>query len=117
MGKAHTVEIDRTDLTTLLSSLAADLRNAGSAIRGMGYEVTEPGEQGFEDHDRLAASMDRVAAILGGIHGHLCPACGLQEIREQVQFGSLLGRRKRAVSGKTRARGKGRREAGLQEGR
>ena len=95
MGKPEPVEIDRSDLITLLCSLAGDLRNAGSAIRAMGYEVAQPGEQGFEDHDRLAASLDRVAAVLGGIRGHLCPACGLQEVQEQVQFGNQKPGRKK----------------------
>ena len=85
MGKNTTVEIDRTDLVTLLGCLASDLRNTGLAIRGAGHEHSSAGEPDFADADRLAGSLDRVASVLDGVRERLCKDCQLLAISEQIQ--------------------------------
>ncbi len=84
MTKRQPVEIDRTDLSTLLGSLASDLRNAGLAVRGLGYGRSEPGEEECRDLERLAESLCRIASTLDGARSHLCRKCGLLDVSEQI---------------------------------
>ena len=83
MAKAKTVEMDRTDLSTLLGCLASDLRNAGMAIRGGCQPHPDEGER--RDADRLAGSLERVAATLDVVRGHFCQTCQLLDVAEQVR--------------------------------
>lgn len=83
MGNDTAIEIDHADLTTFLGGLASDLRNAGHAVRAMAAEHAGEGQQDIVDADRLAGSLDRVAASLDGVRDHLCRDCQLVTIYEQ----------------------------------
>ena len=85
MAKTGPVEMDRTDMTTLLGCLASDLRNAGLAVRGMSYRGPDPQDQEMADMDRLAGSLDRVASVLDAARGHLYKTCQLLEVSERVR--------------------------------
>ncbi len=82
------VELDRTDLATLLRCLASDLRNAGMAVRGTSYRRAEPDEQELSDMDRLAGSLERVAVILDASRERLCKACRLIDVSERILLGA-----------------------------
>ena len=82
------VELDRTDLATLLGCLASDLRNSGMAVRGVAYLRVDPDEQELADMDRLAASLERVAVILDAARERHCKTCQLLDVSEQVVFES-----------------------------
>ena len=81
MKKNAPLEIEQMDLATLLGCLASDLRNTGLAVGELG-----PDHGHTKDMDRLAGSLDRVATLLEAVGDHLCPACGLQMISEQIRF-------------------------------
>ncbi len=91
MAKTKPVEMDRTDLMTLLGCLASDLRNAGLAVRGVSYRRADPEELEMSDLDRLAGSLDRVAAVLDAARAHLCKTCQLVDVSEQVEFSQSAG--------------------------
>lgn len=86
MRKDIAVEIDRTDLTTLLGCLASDLRNAGQAVRAITAEHASEGAQDLADADRLAGSLDRVGSTLDALRDHLCQTCQFIAISEQIRL-------------------------------
>lgn len=91
MAKTEPVEMDRTDLMTLLGCLASDLRNAGLAVRGVSYRRADPEEQEMADLDRLAGSLDRVAAVLDASREQLCKTCQLVDVSERMGFTRSAG--------------------------
>ena len=85
--KVTTVELEQTDLSTLLGSLASRIRNDGLSLMGRVLMDHEPGDPDFRDADRLWASLERTATLLDAIKKHLCKDCALQDVSETVSFG------------------------------
>jgi len=85
--KPTTVELEQTDLGTLLGSLASRIRNDGLALMGRAYMDSNPGDQDFKDLDRLCTSLERTAALLDVVKKQLCRDCALQDVSEAVSFG------------------------------
>ena len=89
MRKTKPMEINRTDLTTLLGILASQLRNDGFALLGIASERYRPGDQESSDLDELKASLDRTAGLLEVAGEQLCGECRLMEVSERTTFAAI----------------------------
>ncbi len=94
---AKKVETERTDVATFLSGLASRLRNDALALSGLAWRESHPGASDHEDLHGLAGSLERAAALLEGVKEHLCQACQLLDVSEQVTFGAVpeVGRKRK----------------------
>jgi len=87
MDNGNKVELARTDLGTLLGTLASRLRNDGLSLMGRAFMDSKPGEQDFRDADRLWASLEDTAALLDAVKTRLCRTCCMIDVVDQVDIG------------------------------
>ena len=85
--KPTTVEIEQTDLGTLLGKLASRLRNDGLALLGRASLEASPADESYRDLADLWSSLERTAGLLDIVKKHLCRDCAMLEVSETVSFG------------------------------
>jgi len=85
--KPTTVELEQTDLGTLLGKLASRLRNDGLALVGRASMEASPGDPEYRDLAELWNCLDHTATMLDAIKKRLCRNCALLDISETVSFG------------------------------
>ena len=81
------VEINKTDLGTLLDILSSRIRNDGLAVAGLAYRHADPGTVEHRDLMAVTESLEKTALIIKGLSDRLCRECRLQGIVESVRFG------------------------------
>jgi len=85
--KPTTVELEQTDLGTLLGKLASLLRNDGLSLIGRASLEARPGDEEYRDLAELWASLERTADLLDAAKKRLCRDCALLDVSETVSFG------------------------------
>ena len=83
------IEMEQTDVATLLAGLASRLRNDGLALAGIACRDADPGAVEHRDLNGLAGSLERTAALLEAVKERLCEECRLRDVVERVTFGKV----------------------------
>ena len=81
------VEINKTDLGTLLDILSSRIRNDGLAVAGLAYRHADPGTAEHRDLLAVTERLEKTAAIIKAVSEQLCRECRLQDVVESVRFG------------------------------
>lgn len=85
---AQELELHKTDLASLLATLADRLRGTGLALTGLAHENADSGDPDYRVMAELNASLERTARVLEEAGRSLCPRCRLIEVAEALRIGS-----------------------------
>ena len=85
------IEIERTDLGSLMGILANRIRTTGLAVSGVAHRHSERGAAEYRELMGVVESLEGIARVVQALEDRLCGECRLREVVEQVSFGK--GRR------------------------
>lgn len=101
MAKEQSVEVEQTDLDTLLEILIGRVRSDGLAVLGFAADNYPRESQDHRTLEALAQSIQRTAELLDAARDRLCQGCRMIEASERWTFSaspSPAPARRRAAS-------------------